>query len=679
MPLSPRDFAFVTPPSPQQWQGPQIDFSLLGNLAKSYYQGQMAPLDLKAKQVELQKNLYELGYYQKYANQPVPPAWAGLGAVPSSTGTTGTTGGTVTDDTRSGGPVLASLQNAMFGQESDYGRNRLAMSGEPNSKGAIGPGQMLPATFAANAQPGENIRDPIDNSNVANRTLAKYFNQYNGDWSRAAVAYFSGEGNVAPPGSPTPFRRNTNDGNITVAQYVQDIGARMRSGGPPVRMASGGGSGTSQPAPNEEYPGASAGGPPFARTANTGPAASPSASGPQTIRLASADGNLSGMLGNNMLGNRPASTIVPTSSVEVAGTQGQGIGSPTNPPASPITPSGRDNLAQAGSPPQPMQTAQATMPQSPDQDNRIKFMDDQLRQGGNYAAWLKASPYAPDRAKGEAIEADLTRLQGRRNLLYDTLNMQYQRQLGTTEEYIRNEQQAKTQTEAEDIRGARSDARAYIAQKRKEASAAGDELTNLGNLGDAIHQAGPNLTPGDIGGIAAGLKQHLVNLGLLDPAMAPGLAPEAVIRKYNELLMAKNNRELGGQGLFFTPRASLMETIEGTKDLMFIEQQIRRNKIGLINELEDRYDTNRDVTARHLGRIESEYYDKHPIISPYTRKPITGQEAPPSSGLNQNAGFPEPHPDDIRDLRENPSRFRKAFEKAYGPADRWLFSPEEEK
>ncbi|UIY60082.1 hypothetical protein [Burkholderia cepacia] len=66
--------------------------------------------------------------------------------------------------------------------------------------------------------------------------LAKFNQDYGGDVGRIATAYFSGEGNVAPAGSATPYLKNVSDSNgKTVASYVSDIvrraGAAPAAGG----------------------------------------------------------------------------------------------------------------------------------------------------------------------------------------------------------------------------------------------------------------------------------------------------------------------------------------------------------------------------------------------------------------------------------------------------------------
>ncbi|WP_175878040.1 hypothetical protein [Burkholderia sp. BCC0097] len=92
------------------------------------------------------------------------------------------------------------------------------------------PFQIQQGTFNRYAQPGESWGNVADRNTVAQRVLSTYSQQYGGDLGRIATAYFSGEGNVAPPGSPTPFLRNVADSNgKTVASYVGDI--LGRSGG----------------------------------------------------------------------------------------------------------------------------------------------------------------------------------------------------------------------------------------------------------------------------------------------------------------------------------------------------------------------------------------------------------------------------------------------------------------
>lgn len=122
---------------------------------------------------------------------------------------------------------LAQLSNAIEGQESGHRANV-----PDSSTGAVGLRQIEPATFQQYARPGENIRNADDNKAVGNRILADYYNRYGGDPYRIAVAYYSGAGNVAPPGSATPWIRDIDhDKNgkpiKSVSQYVSDIAGRL--------------------------------------------------------------------------------------------------------------------------------------------------------------------------------------------------------------------------------------------------------------------------------------------------------------------------------------------------------------------------------------------------------------------------------------------------------------------
>lgn len=98
------------------------------------------------------------------------------------------------------------------------------------------PFQVQRGTFDRFAQPGESWNNVADRNAVAQRMLTKFNQDYGGDIGRIATAYFSGEGNVAPAGSPTPYLKNVSDSNgKTVASYVNDIvrraGAAPAAGG----------------------------------------------------------------------------------------------------------------------------------------------------------------------------------------------------------------------------------------------------------------------------------------------------------------------------------------------------------------------------------------------------------------------------------------------------------------
>lgn len=124
------------------------------------------------------------------------------------------------------GQVPGSLAGLFAHQESGANPNI-----HPSVDGARGQFQITPGTFAKFARPGENIDNPKDNAAVGARILDHYNTEFHGDLGRVATAYFSGEANVAPAGSATPWLHDAVDGNgKSVSSYVADIQARA---GPP--------------------------------------------------------------------------------------------------------------------------------------------------------------------------------------------------------------------------------------------------------------------------------------------------------------------------------------------------------------------------------------------------------------------------------------------------------------
>ncbi len=70
-------------------------------------------------------------------------------------------------------------------------------------KGAMGLGQLMPATAAAH---GVNAYDPIANLNVAIRIIRKNLDKYQGDWNKALAAYNAGTGAVDRYEGVPPYR-----------------------------------------------------------------------------------------------------------------------------------------------------------------------------------------------------------------------------------------------------------------------------------------------------------------------------------------------------------------------------------------------------------------------------------------------------------------------------------------
>lgn len=111
-------------------------------------------------------------------------------------------------------------------------------------QGAVGPGQIEPGTWAEAeksglVKPGEKIDNAADNLAVKDRLVASYMQRFGNDPARVAVAYFSGPGNVAPPGSPTPWIRDTADKKMVngklvegtrVSAYVGNVTGHLQGG-----------------------------------------------------------------------------------------------------------------------------------------------------------------------------------------------------------------------------------------------------------------------------------------------------------------------------------------------------------------------------------------------------------------------------------------------------------------
>jgi hypothetical protein len=87
---------------------------------------------------------------------------------------------------------------------------------------------LMPGTFQQYAQPGENFDNPSDRTAVKQRVINDLSSRFGGDPARVAVGFFSGPGNVAPPGSQTPWVQDRKDGNGTsTSAYVSGVLAKL--------------------------------------------------------------------------------------------------------------------------------------------------------------------------------------------------------------------------------------------------------------------------------------------------------------------------------------------------------------------------------------------------------------------------------------------------------------------
>jgi len=126
--------------------------------------------------------------------------------------------------------LVAATSGAILHHES--GSTSTNLKNPTSYAGAVGPGQIMPATAKPYMRPGESLSNPADNVAIHNRIMQDYATRWPNDPARWAVAYFSGPGNVAPPGSPTPWIRNSSDGHNTVAQYVANTAGKIGAATP---------------------------------------------------------------------------------------------------------------------------------------------------------------------------------------------------------------------------------------------------------------------------------------------------------------------------------------------------------------------------------------------------------------------------------------------------------------
>lgn len=133
------------------------------------------------------------------------------------------------DDAVKGKVPPPTLQSVFRAQESNNNPNATS------SAGAHGLYQITPTLFNQFAKPGENFNNAVDNQAVSERALQHFTDVYKDDPARVAVAWYSGQSNVASEGSPTPYIRNVSqdrNGNPIkpVSSYVSDIMNRLSSG-----------------------------------------------------------------------------------------------------------------------------------------------------------------------------------------------------------------------------------------------------------------------------------------------------------------------------------------------------------------------------------------------------------------------------------------------------------------
>jgi len=117
--------------------------------------------------------------------------------------------------------VPPELALAVWSQESGRGAND-----KTSPKGAVGPFQVMPATFKR-YYPNGDINDPVDNMTAGLRVLADGLKQSGGDPEGAAQFYYHGA--VLRPGEEGP---NSGKGTPSTREYGRQVVARMGGSAP---------------------------------------------------------------------------------------------------------------------------------------------------------------------------------------------------------------------------------------------------------------------------------------------------------------------------------------------------------------------------------------------------------------------------------------------------------------
>lgn len=122
-----------------------------------------------------------------------------------------------------GNPTIDDIVRAITGVES--GGNANAVS----PQGAKGSMQIMPATFAQYAKPGESYDNDADRRAAATRKIQDDLNYYNGDVAKVAAAYIGGRGGIDANGN---IRTDVKDAlGTTPKAYAERVLSRLKTSG----------------------------------------------------------------------------------------------------------------------------------------------------------------------------------------------------------------------------------------------------------------------------------------------------------------------------------------------------------------------------------------------------------------------------------------------------------------
>jgi hypothetical protein len=629
MPLSPRDFSFVAPPT--DYRPPNVDFSWLSNLVPDYQKSQLANLEMQQRRLHLQGLQQFLNDYSSPDGGRGPVAGGGFRTEAQPTSDiaaapiTGRSAGAMAGDPRSKIPtIIAAAQK--YGVDPSTAIKVARSEGLASFYGDGGKSggafQLYTGGGLGNDFRKETGLDPLDPKNedaTIDYAMRKASEGGWGPWNGAKKIGIRGFAGINRGGQQVAA---AGDGTATAA--VPDTAQQPT------------GVSTAAPAPEEPVATAPAG-PPFAPAAVKA-AAPQTNTGPAAIMLASAGPNVGGLI------PAPPSQVVPTSSAEVAGTQGQGIGTrpsgigpgPTpaqnvaarfpgvgqqlaglipQPPAPQpaTTPAGRDNVPQGSATSTAATTAPSrTPPPAFEKDSVIRDINGQIAQ-----AQAEAARLAKRAALGTAVgmpggnelvtqkQAEIANLQQQRSERFKALQEEYGRQRATEEEAIRGRSAAEIETGKKE----QQDQLKFLQGTAEDGV---DARAHIGQL-DAIRELGRAAPYGGMTKLKQFLGQYGVETqGLTDIQayesainfMAPQLRPPGTGR-----LMSN---ELGG---FKMALGGLLTTPEG--------REIAVNNLKLMSE----YKIKTGDIARNTDLTPSQRMQKISEV-PFPRLQTSAPNAP---------------------------------------------------
>jgi hypothetical protein len=231
-----------------------------------------------------------------------------------------------------------------------------------------------------------------------------------------------------------------------------------------------------------------------------------------------------------------------------------------------------------------------------------------------------------------------------------------------------------------------------VADAIEEGSKAGQIRNTLGVIRDAYASGGSNMSGGPLGPALLKIRQVANQIFSSDNQVPPGLSESTIVQKMNLALSSQIVKEITSRGTQFEVALGMQNSpglIIDNRSAIYMTNildqiQWQKQQLGkLASKVRD---------PAEWAAIQQDFYDKNPIVSPFTGQPLNGaalkadldqlgvkqQAAPNQQGApNQpNAsGTPSIPQKSIDMLRQNP-KLRDTFEQHYklppGGADQYL-------